>query len=234
MVEKIERVSTGIPGLDKLIEGGIPKGSAVLVSGGPGTGKTTIGMQFMDVGLKKNEKCVYVTIEGRPEEVIAQGKQIGLFRTAIPDIRSAKDMKYDIGLGKKPEDAVAQTKLVAENIKKTKPIPSRVVIDSISTLSVENKALARKCILLLIEELKKMGCTTLLIGESLEGVYPDDTAPFLVDALVLVYYLGVGGMEYRSLEIRKMRLTNHIKGYIPFEIKRGKGIVVREGDIRPI
>ncbi|MDI6807071.1 MAG: ATPase domain-containing protein, partial [Candidatus Aenigmarchaeota archaeon] len=55
----VERTSTGIPGLDKLIEGGYPKGSVVLVSGGPGTGKTLLGLQFIYQGAKANEPGVY-------------------------------------------------------------------------------------------------------------------------------------------------------------------------------
>ena len=63
MKKGIRRVSTGIPGLDDLIEGGIPEGSTVLVSGGPGSGKTILSLQFLIAGATKGEKGVYISLE---------------------------------------------------------------------------------------------------------------------------------------------------------------------------
>ena len=62
--------TVGIPGLDDMIEGGIPDGYSVLVTGGPGTGKTTLGMQFLYEGARKfGEKGLYVTFEENPENM---------------------------------------------------------------------------------------------------------------------------------------------------------------------
>lgn len=57
----IERISTGIPVLDKLIEGGIPRGFTVLVAGNPGTGKTILTSHFLYDGLLKGESALYVS-----------------------------------------------------------------------------------------------------------------------------------------------------------------------------
>jgi len=65
----IERVKTGVPGLDRLIAGGFVKGSANLVSGGTGTGKTTFCVQFLLEGLRNNEPCVYLTMEEDPRDI---------------------------------------------------------------------------------------------------------------------------------------------------------------------
>ena len=59
----LERVSTGIMGLDSLIEGGIPKGFTVLVSGNPGTGKTILGAHFLFEGLARGENSLYVSFK---------------------------------------------------------------------------------------------------------------------------------------------------------------------------
>ncbi|MDI6806700.1 MAG: ATPase domain-containing protein, partial [Candidatus Aenigmarchaeota archaeon] len=56
----MKRIKSGINGLDKLIEGGFPEGSVILVSGAPGTGKTLFGLQFIYQGAKANEPGVYV------------------------------------------------------------------------------------------------------------------------------------------------------------------------------
>ena len=130
-----QRISTGVKGLDKLVQGGIPKGSVVLVSGAPGTGKTILGMQFLEAGIQKGEKCAYVTIEEPPEKIMNQAEQFGLFKKR-PEMVSARDIKYDIGIGKKPEGIVDKVNLILEKLRKLKP--ERVVVDSVSSLILED------------------------------------------------------------------------------------------------
>ena len=65
----MERVSSGIRGLDKMLEGGYPKGAVVLVSGGPGTGKTTFALQYIYYGAKHNEPGVYVSFEQEVDDL---------------------------------------------------------------------------------------------------------------------------------------------------------------------
>jgi len=57
---EIERIGTGIANLDKLIQGGIPRASIVLLVGAPGTGKTVFCLQYMATGAKAGDKCVYI------------------------------------------------------------------------------------------------------------------------------------------------------------------------------
>ena len=73
----IERVSTGVHGLDKLIEGGFPKGRSILVTGDPGTGKSIFCLQFLVEGLSRGEKSIYVAADEEPSEIIAQGESMG-------------------------------------------------------------------------------------------------------------------------------------------------------------
>ncbi|MEZ5335516.1 MAG: ATPase domain-containing protein [Methanolobus sp.] len=61
----IKRVSTGIPGMDDFLEGGFPKGFAVIVTGPPGTGKTTFSMQYLVEGVKNGERCIFFLEERR-------------------------------------------------------------------------------------------------------------------------------------------------------------------------
>ncbi|MEM7825366.1 MAG: ATPase domain-containing protein, partial [Candidatus Aenigmatarchaeota archaeon] len=76
--EKLERVETGIPGLDRLIEGGFVKGSAVLIAGETGTGKTIFSTQYIWCGLQKGENVVYITLEEPAEDIITQALQFGM------------------------------------------------------------------------------------------------------------------------------------------------------------
>ncbi len=73
----IKRVKTGIPGFDGLIEGGIPEGFVVVVTGPPGTGKTTFSMQFLHEAVKNNERCIFFSFEEMAEQLINQSIRFG-------------------------------------------------------------------------------------------------------------------------------------------------------------
>jgi len=72
-----ERVSSGIPGLDRLIEGGLPKGRSILVTGEPGTGKTIFSLQFLVEGLVRGEKGIYVAADEGTLDVLEQAASLG-------------------------------------------------------------------------------------------------------------------------------------------------------------
>ena len=72
-----ERLSTGIPGLDEMTGGGFIKGDTILVTGPPGTGKTTFGLQFLISGIRQGENGVYVTVEETPEKIAADALNFG-------------------------------------------------------------------------------------------------------------------------------------------------------------
>jgi circadian clock protein KaiC len=74
---KTERVTTGIAGLDQLLEGGFPEGRSILVTGEPGTGKTIFALQFLVEGLRRGEKGIYVAADEGPTDIIEQGASLG-------------------------------------------------------------------------------------------------------------------------------------------------------------
>jgi circadian clock protein KaiC len=61
MKHEDERISTGIQGLDAILNGGLPSNRCYILRGGPGTGKTTIGMQFLEEGIRRGETVVFIT-----------------------------------------------------------------------------------------------------------------------------------------------------------------------------
>ena len=71
-MEKTERVSTGVKGLDGMMQGGFPKGSAILTSGSPGTGKTTLGLHFLYEGAKDGKKGLYLIFEEKQEQILKE------------------------------------------------------------------------------------------------------------------------------------------------------------------
>src|SRR5215467_5784339 len=74
---KTERVTTGIAGLDPLVEGGFPRGRSNLVTGEPGTGKTIFSLQFLVEGLSRGEKGIYVAADEGPMDILEQAASLG-------------------------------------------------------------------------------------------------------------------------------------------------------------
>ena len=74
----VERVATGIKGFDELIEGGFPKGSSILITGPPGSGKSIFSMQYIYNGVTKGENGVYVYMDSPIELLKEQAKQLGM------------------------------------------------------------------------------------------------------------------------------------------------------------
>lgn len=147
-IGNIERLSTGVPGFDRLLEGGIPQGFMVALTGEPGTGKTIFSLHFIAEGLKKGEPCVYVTTEESRDSIIRQAGQFGW------DFSSLLEKKLIIidALMKEKEDQwslvnVTPEEVVQKIIDAKKVLgygKGRLVIDSVSTLFLDKPAMARK------------------------------------------------------------------------------------------
>ena len=73
----MEKVSSGVEGFDQLIYGGFPKGRSYLVAGEPGTGKTIFLLQFLLQGIKEGEKGIYISIDEKPEQIVADALALG-------------------------------------------------------------------------------------------------------------------------------------------------------------
>ena len=77
IIRIVKRISTGIPSFDGLIEGGIPEGFIAIVTGPPGTGKTTFSLQFLMEGVRNNERCIFFSFEETAEQLIKQTIRFG-------------------------------------------------------------------------------------------------------------------------------------------------------------
>jgi len=212
-----DRVPTGIPGLDDLIEGGFVPGSAILVTGEAGSGKTILGTQFLWNALCLGENGVYITLQQTPDDII---------NDAAPFV--GKD--FDFAIKHK------QCKIVFvpfQDIKKLYEIivssvqeinAKRLVIDSITMFceAASNMFEMRHMLNKLIIDLKKLGVTTIMISEIPEGsnrISRYGIEEFMADG-VIVLNAGVEivGGKPRSLYIKKMRRTKHDMNLHPIEI----------------
>ncbi len=220
----LERIKTGIYGLDKLIEGGLIKGSTTLISGSAGTGKTIFCSQFIWEGLKNNEKCLFISFEESPEDIQLDALVMGWdFKPYIKNKQLILDYRDPFNVTNITADLFEE---IRENQIK------RVAIDSTSTLSLYFKTSSeiRRELFKVITALKRSGATSLLTTEITDTnkLSRFGVEEFIVDGVIVLNYLKYsrGAGSPRSLEIKKMRRTNHGKETYAFEITN-KGIVVK-------
>ena len=181
----MERIKTGVPGFDDLIEGGFPKNFSVLLSGSPGTGKTIFGLRFLNEALMNAERCAYVTYSQSPKDILDHAAQFGWEMKGLEFIQL------------KPEEF--------EEELRTKKF-DRIVLDSLSSIAV----MTRDSLSRFIMQAKDMGCTCILISElPKESVWlsRDTISEFLTDGVVLLKSVEAAGEVKNLLKVEKMRST---------------------------
>ena len=218
----MRRISTGVFGLDRLIQGGLPENSITLLTGSAGTGKTIFSCQFLWHGLQKGERGVYITLEEEPDDIKEDALQFGW------DFESFEKK----GLFKITYHDPAQISIASTIIDEVKRIEAkRLVIDSVSImgLNMESPSKIRKLLLNIINTIKMVNCTAILTSEIEEGsnrLSRFGVEEFVVDGVIVLYYLGTVGEYIRSLQIKKMRRTKHGNDVYPLEISE-KGLVIK-------
>jgi KaiC domain protein len=230
------KVKTGIPGLDEILNGGIPSRNVVLLSGGPGTGKTIFGQQFLFNGILNGNAGVYLALEEHPVQIRVNMAQFGWDvkryeaegKFAIVDAftsgigEAAKREKYVV---QAVDDFPMLIDMVRTAIKDLNA--ERVVVDSVTTLYITKPALARSMVLQLKKVLSGLGCTSLFISQVsvTERGFGGPGVEHAADGIIRLDLDEVNGELYRSLIVWKMRGTAHSMRRHPFEITNN-GIVV--------
>jgi KaiC/GvpD/RAD55 family RecA-like ATPase len=217
------RVVSGIPGLDELIGGGFEEGSVNLITGKTGTGKSIFSAQFLYNGaVKNNERGLYLTTGETIKNMKKQSENFGWDFETLEKKGVVKLMEIE------PFDIETLTERITDNIEAVKA--KRIVIDSVSMfeLYMHEPFKIRKSLYKVLQRLRDMGKTVLVIAEILEdskGLSRFGVIEFMVDSVILLQYLGIAKYK-RSLMIRKMRMTDHSTDIHPFEITP-KGITIR-------
>jgi circadian clock protein KaiC len=196
----IKRVKTGILGFDELVEGGIPEGFVVVITGPPGTGKTTFSMQFLLEGMKNNEKCLYFSFEEKVEQLIKQSIRYGW------NIGDYLDNGYMEIFG----FTILSTEEILEIIEIFKP--KRIVFDSFNIFSSVEDFRHSSHWRNILKVIKNMKITSLAITEKSHGleVKEFDDFDFMADGILFCdKQLKQELDQYKTylIEIQKMRLT---------------------------
>ncbi|MCL5017014.1 MAG: hypothetical protein M1441_02645 [Candidatus Parvarchaeota archaeon] len=220
--KQIERESTGVPGLDEALKGGLPKDIITLVTGTPGSGKTTLSMQFLIYGAQHGEKGIYFTLEESAADII---EQAALFDPSVNDLIASNMLKI-VEVPIVDYDSMKETISAESDALDAK----RIVIDSVNYFQMffPDIISIRRAIMEVSLMLKSRHALGILIGEIPSGEDKLSTfgvEEFAADGVIALYLLEKQGTFTRAMRIVKMRNTDHITKFMPIEIT-DKGLVV--------
>jgi circadian clock protein KaiC len=228
---QVEKIPTGILGFDAVLEGGVPKGRVLLITGSTGTGKTVFSNEFLYRGITEyDENGVYVTFEEHPRDIIKNVANFGwdfdilirqrklVFVDASPDDMTTREESGEYDLS-------ALVERIKHAVRKVKA--KRVAIDALSMLfsQFSKQDAIRAVIYHICNELRSLGVTSVITAEKAAG---GENAPsrygveeFVVDG-VAELALAPGQQQFlRKMFIRKIRGVGYRSGVVEFEITNG-------------
>ncbi len=217
-----DRVQTGVPSLDKLIEGGLVRGDTTIVAGQPGTGKTTLGVQFLVYGaVKCSENGVYASVIESGEKLKRNARRFGWDLDVLEKEGKLQLVSLQSTM-KAGVSTALETVLEALHTVNAK----RLVFDSLSALmtAFESTAEARSFLHIMLKFLEAANCTTLMISEVPWGKQQLGTnfEEFLGDGLVVLESSFDNSRVRRRIYIPKMRGTeNRLEGYDYYITREG-------------
>lgn len=208
----MERTKTGIKGLDGILQGGFPRNRSIMVTGGPGSAKTTFGMQYLCKGAREfGEPGVFVTLGETPRVIM---EDLASFNFGIQElVEDGKITFLDLSMasGSEKTDINFLRSSLSSNVREVGA--RRVVIDPITALviNMSNKEIREKLIYFsnLSEELE---CTTIFTSEMPTGKQVISTfgiEEFTFDGVIILHNMQRGDVRVRGLEVLKMRGTDH-------------------------
>lgn len=225
----MERVKTGIAGLDEVLGGGIPVHRHVALNGGPGAGKTSFSFEYIYRGAQMGENGIYISLEETPEDIIENMAATFPEFTDMADLISEEKMEI-IKPDKFMLEDIAETledRIAKNNIR-------RAVIDSATMvrLAFKDESEYRQTTFEFFSLLRNLDITAFM---TVEAPSQDLTATkfdiehFVMDGIINLYNLGKAEQRIKAVEIYKMRGTDHRKEKIPFKMTP-KGIKIFVGE----
>lgn len=210
----MERIATGIIGLDSMLNGGFLPSSANLVEGAPGTGKSTLGMQFIVHGITVQEQPgIILSFESFPRQYHQDARSFGW---DLPAMESANKLRVLMSSPEVLRQDVRQVNGLLE--RHAQEIGARrVLVDSLSHFEriSRDPIEMRQAVYEFINALKRMGMTLVLTRETpaLMGDMPDieENLAFVVDSYILMRYVEIESAMQRALLVLKLRGSDHAK-----------------------
>jgi circadian clock protein KaiC len=213
---------TGLKKLDSLLSGGFPDNYDVLLSGGPGTGKTLIGLKFLLEGAIKGEKCCFVTLNENKEEILRACESV----KSLKHINDYVDKNLAIECIQMGQSNVTMKRFI--DIISNYPKIDRIVIDNVNKLLLfsENVKSYRAYLIELINTLKGIKSSLLLCETNNDEVVDSGcNESFECDGVIQLIFLDLEEKPMRALMIHKMRYTS-------FAPKLPHELVIDNNDVR--
>lgn len=217
------RVKTGCEGLDKILRGGLLEGSATLIEGSAGTGKTTLALQFIMQGVKEGEHGIIFTFEQFPEQYYDCAGELGW------DLRTLqKEGKLHV-VFTTPEDFLEDiddsdgkvAKIIQQHGTKRLALDSITHFERLSPDIGKLRGIETE----IVNAIKREGLTAILLKENANVLGKWDVSmnkiPFIVDTYILLRYLEMESEIKRCLMVLKMRGSDHDKDIREYWIDRG-------------
>ncbi len=225
------RCQTGVPGLDDILNGGLIPHRLYLLEGTPGAGKTTISIRYLNEGMLRGERCLYITLSESREELLAGAASHGWDMDGIEILELIADVEELDGEQEVTMYHPAEVELT-ETIRKVldaveRVNPSRVVFDSLSELRLlaQNSLRYRRQILALKQFFIGRKTTVLLLDDLTSGVADLQLQSIAHGVITLEQLAPVYGAARRRLRVVKFRGTDYRGGFHDFSIEP-EGVMV--------
>lgn len=223
----MERVTTGLKGLDEALEGGYPRSSIITVSGGTGCGKSTFALQFLHNGITKdNENGLYISFE---EDKARVYEFMSAYGWKFDELEQEHRFTYLEYPPHEVDRFLSQELMIHDKIEEHKI--TRVALDTITSFTVMYETTLRKRqeAVKLLTKLKKWGCTIMLTADSTLDSFGAPRARFdiepLSDGVIYLYNIRKGEQRLRAIEVVKMRGTKYVERLFPMRFAE-KGIQI--------
>jgi len=222
--------------LDRMLNGGVPRDRAILIAGAPGTGKTTLGMQFLQAGLEAGERCLFISTEQTRDELeesfAGYSFDFEHEELAITSLHASPDQETNsrqrLRLRTLEGGSIVDEQFVSFTFSNLTEYlqrgasADRIVFDSVSALEIltDEEGLFRRYLLELFQVLTgEMEATTILTAEADRDGYAEDILEFSTHGVLRLTREDVNDDPHRFLQVAKMRGVNHDPRTVEFTLR---------------
>lgn len=227
-ISAMEKVKTGVFGLNPLLDGGLNRNSTCVVIGASGAGKTTFATQFLRRGLEIGEDGIFITLDETPRQIMSEAAMMGW-----GDIEKHLDdgsLVFVDASGKQFTDFIENE--LSDFVDEWQGHNARIVVDPLTPVlwSVKEKYEQRELVSFLLRQIRKIGTVLCTLEE--HGAMSDLSGPeivipmYLADCVIHLRYTAKDNPEKRELKIVKSRASKHSRFSHQYRILKGAGLIV--------